>query len=274
MKEVAPLSYGVIFKKAFSDVEIFKAFVKDFLGIELEITKVETEKSLSPPIGSVDSRFDLFAEDEKHRTIVDIQHVRNPDHYNRFLHYHCAALLEQVVHSKDYNPKLNLYTIVVLTSGDRHKRDICEIDFDPKDRNGVGIGEISHKILYLCPKYATEETPEPYREWLMAINDSLDEKVEESNYHKREIKRVFELISKDKTTPQEYARMKDEYSQKERELKKYKEGVEEGIKKGIEVGAIKEKIEIAKNLLDVLDNETISLKTGLSIDKIEELRKN
>jgi len=60
------------------------------------------EKSFDPPIGSVDSRFDLFAEDKQNRVIVDIQHVLYADHYARFLHYHCAALLEQVVSSEDY----------------------------------------------------------------------------------------------------------------------------------------------------------------------------
>ena len=44
-----------------------------------------------------------------------------------------------------------------------------------------------------------------------------------------------------------------------------KQGVEKGIKEG--------KIIVAKNLLDVLDNETISLKIGLSIDEVEELRR-
>lgn len=41
----------------------------------------------------------------------------------------------------------------------------------------------------------------------------------------------------------------------------------------MEEQAKKEKaIEIAKNLLDVLDNETIALKTGLSIEEVKELR--
>jgi len=31
-------------------------------------------------------------------------------------------------------------------------------------------------------------------------------------------------------------------------------------------------IEIAKNLLDILDNEIISLKTGLRVEEIEKLR--
>jgi hypothetical protein len=92
MKEVASLRYGVIFKKAFSRPNIFKAFVKDFLGLDLEIDQVETEKSFAPAIGAVDSRFDLFAEDKKNRIIVDIQHARLGDHYDRFLHYHWRAV--------------------------------------------------------------------------------------------------------------------------------------------------------------------------------------
>jgi len=77
MQQVASLHYGVIFKQAFCDVEIFKAFVKDFLNVELNIDKVETEKSFDPPIGNVDSRFDLYAEDLQNRIIVDIQHRRS-----------------------------------------------------------------------------------------------------------------------------------------------------------------------------------------------------
>ena len=44
-------------------------------------------------------------------------------------------------------------------------------------------------------------------------------------------------------------------------------------RKGIEKGKKEEKIAIAKNLLDILDNETIALKTGLTISDVENLRK-
>ncbi len=264
MVEVASLHYGVIFKKAFSNPAIFKAFVKDLLGITLEITEVETEKSFNPPIGNVDSRFDLFAEDKKNRIIVDIQHVRNADHYHRFLHYHCSALLEQVVKSNDYRPKLEVYTIVVLTSGDKHKRDVCTIDFDPVDRDGKKIGEINHKIVYLCPKYVNKTTPKAYKEWLEAIDDSLDGKVEIANYKKKIIKKIFDLIQKDKTTPKEYAKMKDEYSIELLKEKKFEEGVKKGKRE--------RDIEIAKNLLLAkVDIETIIKSTGLSIEEIEKL---
>jgi hypothetical protein len=124
MKKVASLRYGVIFKKAFSQPDIFKAFVKDFIGIDLKINKVEMEKQFFPIIGKVDTRFDLFAEDVSNRVIVDIQHARYGDHYDRFLHYHCVALLEQIASSENYHPNLRVFTIVVLTWGGE-KETVC-----------------------------------------------------------------------------------------------------------------------------------------------------
>ncbi|MCK5662996.1 MAG: PD-(D/E)XK nuclease family transposase, partial [Thiotrichaceae bacterium] len=102
MKQVAPLRYDVIFKKAFSDPQIFTALVKDFLDIDFEIDQVESEKIFNPPIGSVETRFDLFAEDKKNRIIVEMQHRHYPDAYDRFLYYQCSALIESIKTSKNY----------------------------------------------------------------------------------------------------------------------------------------------------------------------------
>ena len=176
MKQVASLRYDVIFKKAFRVPEIFTALVRDFLNLELDIDTVETDKVYDPPIGNVAAKFDLYAQDQNNRVIVDIQHVRFPDHYHRFLHYHCAALLDQVVHSRDYRPPLKVFTLVILTSGDRHQEDISIIDFDPKNLQGEPLGEIFHKVIYICPKYLNKErTPRAYHEWMEAIEDTLDE---------------------------------------------------------------------------------------------------
>jgi len=261
MIKVASLRYGVIFKKAFSDPEIFKAFVRDFLGIELEIDKVETEKAFDPPVGRVASRFDLYAEDKKNRIIVDIQHERHEDHYDRFLHYHCEALLEQIASSGSYRHNVKVFTLVVLTSGDRHKRDISVIDFDPKDLKGKPLGEIPHKVVYICPKYANDETPESYREWMRAIEDSLDEVVEESEYVSPQIRRVFQHIEKDGISPYDRAKMFDEYNQEELKRKTKEEGRQE----------IREKT--ARNLLLIgkLTIEQIAEVTDLSSERVKAL---
>ncbi len=210
MKEVAPLQYGVVFKKAFSNPSVFKGFVRDILQIELEIDHVETEKSFERPIGKVNTRFDLFAEDKKNRVIVDIQHVRYPDHYDRFLYYHCVAMLEQISSYEFYTPRLRVFTIVVSTSGDRQRTDVATIEFDPKDLQGKPLNEMHHRIVYLCPKYLNETTPEPYREWMAAINDSLDKTVDETAYHVPEVRQMLDMITVDSISPEEGARIIDE----------------------------------------------------------------
>ena len=276
MQAVASLCYGVIFKKAFSQLDVFTAFVKDILDIDLIIDHVETEKSFPSPVGNVNNHFDLFAEDKVNRIIVDIQHRRYADHYHRFLHYHCAALLEQAVSAKDYRPALAVYTIVVLTSGDKHGRDMSMIDFDPKDRHGQGLDEIPHKIVYLCPKYLNDETPEAWREWLFAINDSLDEEVDETHYHKACVQKIFAAIQKNTLTPEDHASMKDEYSEDELRRTEWekaeKQGIAKGREEGREEGAKNKAFDIARNLLDIMDDATVSKKTGLTVAEVSALR--
>ena len=263
MKQVASLQYGVIFKKAFSQPDIFTGFVRDILGIQIEIDRVETEKSFDPPIGRIDTRFDLFAEDPKNRVLVEIQHVRFPDHYDRFLHYHCVALLEQISRSELYTPPMRTFTLVVLTSGDKHQVDIATIDFDPKDRQGQSLNEIPHRVVYLCPKYVTAETPLPSREWLQAINDSLDQEVEESDYQLPEIKRIFDLIESDLVSPMERARMKEEYAMELVKQDKYEEGRNEGREE--------ERRRLVRQMLNQgLEVELIAKLTGMTPEEIQQ----
>ena len=224
---VASLQYGVIFKKAFCRPRVFKAIVRDVFGVDLEIDKVETEKQFSPPIGKVDCRFDLFAEDKKNRVVVDIQHVRYRDHYDAYLHYHCAAILEQIAKGADnYRPPLRVLTMVVLTSGDRHRRDIATIDFDPKDRDGVGLGEIPHKIVYLCPKYVDDRTPAEVKEWLQVIEKSLSQEVNESEYAREEIQELIQAIREEDISPKELAKVIEEANQQAL-LRETKEAIEQ-----------------------------------------------
>jgi len=99
---------------------------------------------------------------------------------------------------------------VVLTSGDKHKRDVLVIDFDPKDLQGKSLNEIPHKIVYICPKYLDKNTPDLYKEWLRVIDDSLDGNVEEKDYQLAEIQKILTHIEEDDVSPREKARMIEE----------------------------------------------------------------
>ena len=93
---------------------------------------------------------------------------------------------------------------------------------------------------------------------MRGLLDPKDELIRISNNkEQREIYEMRSKILKDKISALNEAERK---------------GVEQGIKQGIEQGIKQGKIEVAENLLDVLDNETISMKTGLTIEEVQSLR--
>ncbi|UOG92056.1 MAG: hypothetical protein L3K52_17995 [Candidatus Thiothrix sulfatifontis] len=142
---------------------------------------------------------------------------------------------------------------------------MSQIDFDPKDRHGQGLGEIPHKILFLCPKYVNAETPEPWREWLLAIDDSLDGQVDETHYHKACVQKILEMIRQDSLTPQERARMKDEYSEEELRQEEAEKAAQRGRAQGIQ--EVKEAV--AQRLLAKgMEVALVAEVTGLSLEQL------
>ena len=51
-------------------------------------------------------------------------------------------------------------------------------------------------------------------------------------------------------------------------------GEERGKKEGIKEGIKEERLHVAINLLDVLDDDTIAKKTGFLLEEVEKLRRN
>jgi len=273
MKEVAPLRYDVIFKKAFSHAHLFTGLVQAFLNIELEIDTVENDKVFTPAIGSVAPHFDLFAEDKKNRVIVEVQHAHYDDTYERFLYYQCAAMVETIISSSNYRFPITVITIVFLTGKKTPSPDsgILVHDFEPRD--GVTnllldrIYPRKHRLIFVFTSaYDRQGTPEASREWMRAIHDSLDEQVDETTYQNALITELFQLIEKDNVTPEERARMKDEYNIEEDKKKSRQEGIQEGIQEGVEkmLRSIKER----SNLTD----EQIAAMTDLPLETVKNLQ--
>jgi len=268
MKQVAPLRYDVIFKKAFSHPSLFTALVKDFIGIQLKIDEVENDKAFVPSVGSVATKFDLFAEDKKNRIIVEVQHAHYDDTYERFVYYQCSAMVQTIISSNNYRFPVTVITIVFFTGKKTPSPDsgIIVHDFEPKDFvTGKLLDKIyqrKHKLIFVFTNdSAHTNTPSNCREWMQAINDSLDEKVDEEKYTNPSIQALFCVIEKDKITPEERASMKDEYNQ------------EEAKKKAEEKGRNEEKEKTVRNLkaIGVLTEEQIASVTGLSLERVKAL---
>ena len=232
MIEVIPLKYGTMFKQVFSQPKVFNQFAKDILNIEINIDKVHTEYEYPEPIGFVRSKYDLFAEDTEQRIIVEIQHIKEEDFFDRFLYYHLISLVEQVRSFDEYGFERTVYTIIMLTSvpRDGSVNFSCAIsDMDPIDERGNKIRLYPHRLVFLSPRQVNEQTPLTIRKWLEFIADSLDGSVEESHYDDRLFHQMIEEISKQTIDPALLAEIKDEAAWEKAKARFAKEARKEGI---------------------------------------------
>ncbi len=179
---LAPLSNEVIFKNAFSDEEVLEAFVKDVSGLDFHAHKIETERQFAEPIGGINIRYDIFAESEDGRVIVELQRVRYDTHFDRFLHYFLASIVEQAKSAKEYQIEKKVITIVVLTSpyktrdlsGALIEDPVLVSDLDPRTLSGKYLPIFGHRLYFLNARYSLEGVPEPLQAWLRLVKASLD----------------------------------------------------------------------------------------------------
>lgn len=221
---LARLDNEVFFKKAFTDKIVFKAFVKDIVGIEVNPKKIETEKSFEPKVGSINFKYDIFAEDTEKRVIIEIQRVEFDHNFDRFLHYHLQAITEQQRSSKNYSVDRTVYTIVVVTAPYKVNKKTHEIyqdevlisNLNPKNLKGVERPVFNHELIFLNPNYKDGETPQNYRDWLDLIYESIhNPKNPNINLNNEGIKRASEIGTMEQLTPEEWEQSKFEVMRRE-----------------------------------------------------------
>ncbi|WP_417916128.1 hypothetical protein [Candidatus Electronema sp. JC] len=275
MIEVVPLKYGAAFKRIFSQPDVFSRFAQDVLGMELHFDKVHTEYEYPEQIGFVRSRYDLFAEDRERRVIVEIQHVKEQDFFDRFLYYHLISMAEQVRSFSSYRFERTVFTIVVLTSvpRDGSVNFSCAVsDFSPVDERGSKISVYPHRLVFLSPPQAGPDTPPAMRRWLDFIADSLDGKMEESSGGEDMFRRLIEEMRRQKIDPAVLAEIKDEAAWEEAKDIFKKEGLEEGIELGMEKGALAQQRKTVLQARQMgMELAAIAALVGLTEDEVREL---
>lgn len=259
------LDNEIIFKKAFTNKIVFKAFVRDILGIEIEVDKIETEKRFENKIGFIDFKLDIFAESIDKRIVIEIQRIEYDYHFDRFLHYFLMLIAEQQRNAKEYKINQTVYVIVVLTapytikekSGNAVKDEVLLMKLNPRTIGGTERDLYGHQFVCLNPNYEDNETPQSTRDWLKLIHESIhNPKNPVLNLKNPGIKKASQLIDFDNLTPEERAESKN------------KEAGKITIIKIEEAKAFK----IAKKLKAMgLSNKDIAESTDLSLDEIENL---
>lgn len=263
------LDNEVIFKKAFTDKLVFTGFIKDILGFEVEVEKIETEKAFIPKVGNIAFKYDVFAETIDKRVIIEIQKVDYDHNFDRFLHYHLQGITQQQQTSRDYKIPKTVYTIIFFTTpytiseknGQPIKDEFLLSSLNPKNLKDFERDIYGHQLIFLNPNYRTNETPPDIKDWLDLIYESIhNPENPKINLSKPAIKKASELIDYNDMSPEEITASKDEEARKAT-LTIYEEK-----------GRIEGKIEIAKQMkVDGVEVKTISKYTGLSETEIEDM---
>ena len=261
---IAPLNNQVVFKKLLSDEEILKAFIKDFLDIDLTPQTIEVEKKFVPPIGGVDIEIDIFADDPTHRVVIEIQRERYDYDFERFWHYHIASQLELVKSHKEYKLERTVYTIVWFTRKIRHKqyqRSLITTNHVSKTEHDDLLFLYPHRLFFLNPFYLNDKTPQGLKDWMTLVVESVNNPSSPNiNLQRPIIQKAAKLIDDDGLTPQERVSILDERDYNNMLRKERADAFQQG------------KLEIARNLLaKELDLTFIAETTGLSIAELESL---
>lgn len=264
-KMLGNLDNAVIFKKAFTDKIVLKAFVRDILGIDFEVDKIETEKQFEPKVGFIDFKLDIFAESVDKRVVVEIQRVEYDYNFDRFLHYFLMAIAEQQKSSSKYSISQTVYVIVVMTApyrfdtkqGDAIRDEVLLLKLNPKTLAGIERDLYGHQLVCLNPNHPDKETPEQIRDWLDLVYQSIHSPERPAiNEANAGVKRAADLISFENLSPEERALAKDEASRKVVEA----------------MNELDSKKKIAQNLLEEgVDIEIVMRATGLTKEDIERM---
>lgn len=223
------LDNGTIFKKAFTDKLVFEQFVRDVLGFEVHVSKIETEKQFEPKIGRIAFELDIFAETEDKRMVIELQKIEYDYGLDRFLHYFLMLLAEQQASAKQYKISRTVYLILVMTQpyellkdleGKPMQEEMLVTSFYTENSGKENIPLYAHKLIALNPNHKHKDTPLEIRDWLDLIYESINHPDNPKiNRQNPGINKAADLIDMDKLSPKELEdKKKDEAAKTTKEI--------------------------------------------------------
>lgn len=276
-----------VFKKIFGNEkhpEILISFLNAVMKPVNPIKKVKINNSdiEKEHIEDKYSRLDIKATTDTGEQInIEIQ-VKNEYNMIRRSLYYWSKMYEGQINEGDNYNKLSKTVCI----------NILDFKYLKNDRfhNGYRLKEITtneeltdvEEIHFIeLPKMResneNEEVTDMLEAWIKFINNPSSKIVQKLEMDVEEIKQAKEeliRLSGDKKEVELYEQRKFAILDRVSDLENAEEkGLQKGLQKGLKEGLKQGKIEIAKNLLDILDVETIAIKTGLSIEEIKNLKK-
>ena len=284
MKNVKTLSpkLDVVFQALFGEVgneSITKGFLETILerkidSIDLSRNPILRREFKDEKLGVLDIIAKL---DENEICNIELQIVDKKNIIERILYYWSRLYSRQIKSGEDY--KILQKAIVILIT-DFKLENLEELDYHSRwkimeDKQGKKIiltQKLEIDIIELPKIIGKEKEQDNLLDWLYFLENPKSERVTKKmneNENLKEAVKKLDNLSEDEKM-QRIADLRQKAIMDEKAI--YEKGLEVGIEKGIMEGSRKEKIEIAKKMLELkIDKETIAEATGLTEQEIEKI---
>ena len=215
--------------------------------------------------------YDIYCTDEKEsQFIVEMQNAKQKYFKDRTIFYSTFPIREQA-QKGDWNFKLKPVYCIGLLGFDIEKGDERYFyEAKLKDQYNEVIYDKLTFIYLELPKFRLkeEELKTNVEKWLYFLKHLEDFNELPNILNEPIFQRAFERAKEVNLTPEE----REAY---EESLKSYRDNInviDTAREEGKEIGKQEERFHIAKALIDLLDDEVIAHKTGLTIDEVRNLR--
>ena len=284
MKNIKTLSpkLDVVFQALFGEVgneSITKGFLETILerkidSIDLSRNPILRREFKDEKLGVLDIIAKL---DENEICNIELQIVDKKNIIERILYYWSRLYSRQIKSGEDY--KILQKAIVILIT-DFKLENLEELDYHSRwkimeNKQGKKIiltQKLEIDIIELPKIIGKEKEQDNLLDWLYFLENPKSERVTKKmneNENLKEAVKKLDNLSEDERM-QRIADLRQKAIMDEKAI--YEKGLEVGIEKGIMEGSRKEKIEIAKKMLELkIDKETIAEATGLTEQEIEKI---
>lgn len=277
---------------------ILEGFLSELLFEDIKIQEILESESNQDLRDDKYNRVDLKVKNQKDEIlIIELQYATEYDYLQRILYGTSKVITEHIKTKDDYSSVVKVISVNILYfdlgigedyiyRGQTKFKGIHthdELQLNEKQKELYGKDEISklYPEYYLIKvKNFDDIARDRLDEWIYFLKNE-DIKDEFSAKGLKEAKDKLDIMKLPRDKQIAYERYVEDLMYQNSlinsnygagKIDGVKEGIKEGIERGKMAGEKQAKIEIAKNLLDVLDIETISLKTGLSIEEIKSLK--
>lgn len=277
------IKYDIFFKKIFQQESLLKAFLNTVLSDELHAPIVQLTYRPTEFIPQAERHalnqlkhaiIDVFVTTEDGtRALVEIQKGTDKNDLLRFIDYQCRNFSHQFRVGSDYTESVACYSICWLFDMMPPHEELKEkltIRSDKTVTDWAAKWEII-AVYPRCirPEHLAQKSLDELEEWLLldVVTDARQAQAIKELIHTQAVQEAFQQLDISGLTDDEIIELEFEEAVAERYKQSYAKRIQE-TKRQTE----KEKaLAIAKNLLDILDIETVCQKTGLSKDDLLEL---